>query len=123
LRGLQNDVANKESFPLPRIDDTIYTLAHARWFSTLDLKSEMDQRDKEKTAFSTGNGLWHFNIIFFGLCNAPATFQRLIETVVRGLSWKTCLVYLENIINMGKTFKEHLKNFEIFKKFRGANLK
>nr|WPV71156.1 MAG: replicase [Ips erranti-like virus 3] len=124
-----NEVTKKDSYPLPRIDDTIDTLANAKWFSTLDLKSgywqvEMDQRDKEKTAFSTGNGLWHFNVMPFGLCNAPATFERLMETVLRGLTWKTCLVYLDDIIIMGKTFEEHLQNVEeIFKKFRGANLK
>ena len=76
-----NDVTQKDSYPLPRIDDTLEALAGAKYFSTLDLKSgywqvKVHKQDKEKTAFSTGNGLWQFNVMPFGLCNAPATFER-----------------------------------------------
>jgi hypothetical protein len=94
-----NDVTKKGCFPLHRIDDTLDTLAGAKWFSTLGLKSgywqvDVHPDDKEKTAFSTGQGLWHFTVIPFGLCNALATFERLIETVLRGLTYNACLVYL-----------------------------
>ena len=66
------DVTVKNSYPLPRIDDTLDALLGARWFSTLDLKSgyhqvEMAEEDKPKTAFSFGQGLWPFNIMLFGL--------------------------------------------------------
>ena len=60
----------------------------------------------------------------FGLCNAPATFERLMDMVLKGLKWKTCLVYLDDVMVMGRNFNEHLENLkEIFQRFRSANLK
>lgn len=124
-----NDITKKDSYPLPRIDDTLDRLAHTKWFSTLDLKSgywqvAMDEEDKEKTAFSAGNGLWQFKVMPFGLCNAPSTFERLMEMVLHGLALEVCLVYLDDIIVMGRTFKEHLANLrEVFRRLEQANLK
>ncbi|GFX19509.1 hypothetical protein TNCV_2074181 [Trichonephila clavipes] len=107
-----NDVTKKNSYPLPRIDDT---LSDNTWFSTLDLKSgywqvEIHPNNKEKTTFTTGQGLWQFKVMPFGLCNAPATFERLMETVLGGLSYEACLVYLNDIIIVGRSSEEHLKN-------------
>ncbi|GFX71473.1 hypothetical protein TNCV_2694611 [Trichonephila clavipes] len=69
-----NDVTNKDSYSLPRIDDTLQTLAGSIWFSTPDLKSgywqlELHPDDKEKAAFTTGQGLWQFKFMPSGLCN------------------------------------------------------
>ena len=61
---------------------------------------------KEKRAFSTGQGLWQFRVMPFGLCNAPATFERLMESVLRGLTYEACLVYLDDVIVVGRTFQE-----------------
>lgn len=60
----------------------------------------------------------------FGLCNAPATFERLMETVLSGLQWQVCLIYLDDVIVYGKTFEEMLHNLElVFEKLRAAGLK
>ena len=104
-----NDVTIKDAYPLPRVDDTLDTLAGSVWFSTLDLKSgywqvKVAPEDREKTAFCTQEGLFEFNVMPFGLCNAPATFQHLMDSVLAGLQWSSCLVYLDDIIIMGRSF-------------------
>eukprot|EP00731_Ephydatia_muelleri_P006339 Em0003g587a len=112
-----NEVTRKDAYPLPRIDDTLETLSQPQLFSTLDLASgywqvELAEESREKTAFSTTEGLYEFKVMPFGLCNAPATFQRLMDLVLSGLQWSNCLVYIDDIMIMGKTFQEHLKNME-----------
>ncbi|GFX63746.1 hypothetical protein TNCV_215461 [Trichonephila clavipes] len=95
-------------------------------FSHTDIKSgywqvELHPDDKEKTAFTTGQGLWQFKVMPFGLCNAPATFECLMETVLGGLSYEACL---DDIIIVGRSFEEHLKNIRrLLQKLKGANLK
>ena len=108
-----NDVIRKDAQSLPRIDDTLDALGQARYFSTLDLASgywevEVKPADKEKIAFVTPHGLFQFRVMHFGLCNAPATFQWLMEHVLAGLHWSTCLVYLDDVIVFSTTAEEHL---------------
>ncbi|CAH8642613.1 unnamed protein product [Dicrocoelium dendriticum] len=110
-----NDVTRKDSFPLPRIDDTLEALSGAQWFSTLDLASgywqvEIDPKDREKTAFIIPSGLYEFQTMPFGLTNAPATFQRLMQIVLRTLIPNQCLVYLDDVIVHGRSLEEHLDN-------------
>ena len=110
-----NSVTRKDAYPLPRVDDTLDTLAGSRLFTTLDLASgywqvEVAEEDQPKTAFTTPEGLFQFRVMPFGLCNAPATFQRLMDRVLGGLKWSSCLVYLDDIIIVGTSFSEHLRN-------------
>ena len=119
----------KDAYPLPRIEDCLDSLAGARWFCTLDLCSgywqvELKEEDRYKTAFCTRSGLYQFKVMSFGLCNAPATFERLMETVLRGLQWRECLVYLDDIIIFGRTFDETLARLSnVFDRIQEANLK
>ena len=113
-----NAVTRKDAYPLPRIDDTLETLAGSRWFTTLDLLSgywqvEVAEEDREKTAFCTQEGLFEFKVMPFGLCNAPATFQRLMDLLLAGVQWSTCLVYIDDIVIPGKTFEEHMHNLQV----------
>ena len=111
-----NDVTVKDAHPLPRIDDTLKALKGAKIFSTLDLKSgywqvPINEERKSKTAFRTSAGqLYNFNRLPFGLCNAPATFSRLMDNVLSGLSWEVCLYYLDDIIVFSKDWEEHLQH-------------
>ena len=70
----------------------------------------MEPKSQEKMAFSSHAGLYEFCVMPFGLCNAPATFQRLIEGVLAGLVRDSCLVYLDDVLVVGKSFMEHLEN-------------
>lgn len=124
-----NAVTIKDAYPLPRVDDCLDSLAGSQWFSTMDLSSgywqvEMADEDKEKTAFVTRSGLYHFRVMAFGLANAPATFERLMEGVMRGMQWEECLIYLDDIISFGRTFDEQLERLiKIFKRLEQAGLK
>ena len=128
---LLNDATVKDAYPLPRIDDTLDMLAGKQWFSTLDLASgywqvSLSQEARVKTAFATHSGLFQFKVMPFGLCNAPATFERLMDRVLQGLRWSRCLVYLDDITSFGSTFRDALNNltliFEILRSY-GLQLK
>ena len=119
----------KDSYPLPRIDDSLDALSESQWFLTLDLASgywqvERAEEDKHKTAFIMDDGLYQFWVFPFGLCNAPATFERLMGKVLVGLPWKICLVYLDDVIVYATTFSDELERLRVaFERLRVAKLK
>ena len=124
-----NEVSIKDAYPLPRIDDSLDALNGGRYFNTMHLMSgfwqiEMAPEDQEKTAFSTSLGLYEFKVMPFGLVNAPATFERLMETVLRGLQWEECLIYMDDIIVAGNSISQCLECLEhVFQRLMEAGLK
>lgn len=124
-----NSVTRKDSYPLPRIDDALDALNGTKFFSCMDLMSgywqvEMEPESREHTAFITYGGLYKFLVVPFGLTGAPSTYQRLMECVLRNLTYKICLIYLDDILVYSKTFQDHLGHLrQVFDRLRHANLK
>ena len=84
----------------------------------------MSEADKLKTAFACKYGLWEWNVTPSGLCNAPATFQRLMEYILAGLQWRILALYLDDISIFAKTADEHLQRLRtVFERCRSAGLK
>lgn len=124
-----NAVTHRDAYPLPRIEEALTTLSKATYYSTMDLASgywqvEVDARDREKTAFSTPVGLFEFERMPFGLCNAPATFQRLMQSCLGGLVSESLLVYLDDVIVFSPDFETHLTDLEaVFERLAKYGLK
>ena len=124
-----NAVTQQDAYPLPRIDESLEALAGSRYFTTLDLLSgywqvPLDADAQEKSAFITRSGLWKWKVLPFGLTSAPATFQRLMEQVLRGLHWKTALLYLDDVIVIAPDFQSHLDRLaEVLQRLQQAGLK
>ena len=112
-----NSLTVKDAYPLPRIDDSLRLLGNQQWFSTMDLASgywqvAMSPDAQRKAAFVTNEGLFQFRVMPFGLCNAPATFERLMDRVLCGMRWSRCLVYLDDVISFGKSVPEAIGRLE-----------
>jgi len=123
-----NSITRKDTYPLPRIDQLLDALGGAKYFSTMDLASgywqfPLSEHDKHKTAFITPAGLYQFEVMPFGVCNGPATCQRTMDSVLADLLWKSCLVYLDDIIIYSRTFSEHVQHLqEVFNRLKAAKL-
>lgn len=124
-----NENTVDDKFPIPNIESILGKLGRAQYFSTIDLAKGFHQilvqeQDREKTAFSTPHGHYEFNRMPFGLKNAPATFQRLINTVLKEEINRICVVYLDDVLIFSTSFSEHVGHIHtIFKKLSEANLK
>ena len=124
-----NSVTIFSVYPMPSIDGALTRLHGAKIFSIMDLESgywqiPMKKEDREKTAFATTDGAYRFLVMPFGLCTAQSTFQRTMDTVLGGLRWTSCLVYLDDIIVYAGDTTEHIRRLrQVLSALRKANLK
>ena len=124
-----NRLSTPDSYPLPRIDNCLDTLSGACWFSTIDLRSgfwqvAQDKADADKTTFITRKGSFKFRVLPFGLQGSPSLFQRVMDLVLTGLNWQTCLVYIDDIIVFSRSPEEQLNRLEtVFLRLAEHNLK
>ena len=128
-----NSVTKSDTFPLPRIDDLLDQLGKAKYFSTLDLAAgywqvQLHPESRAKSAFVTHQGLYEFRVMPFGLKNAPAVFQRLMQQVLMGLNPDTAhdfvAIYLDDILVFSETFEAHLLHLRrVLERFKAAGLK
>ncbi|KAM0730323.1 Retrovirus-related Pol polyprotein from transposon 17.6 [Formica fusca] len=124
-----NDKTIGDAYPLPNIVDILDQLGGARYFSVCDLASgfhqiKMNREDGHKTAFTTPFGHYEFDRMPFGLKNAPATFQRLMDLVLTGLQGKELFVYMDDIVIYATSLEEHERKYNaLIERLREANLK
>ncbi|KAJ9514003.1 hypothetical protein QJQ45_021112 [Haematococcus lacustris] len=112
-----NKITVRDRFPLPLIDDLFDKLQGCTLFSSMDLQSGYHQilipaEDVPKTAFSTPTGHYQYKVLCFGLTNAPATFQRVMNNIFHDLLGKSVLVYLDDILIMSRSLEEHFMHLE-----------
>ena len=120
----------KDSYPLPHIQEALESMVRLAHFSSMDFKSgfwqiKMAPESQQYTAFTVGNlGFYEFTHMPFGLCNAPATFQCLMQNTLGELNLTYCVIYLDDVIIFGCTKEEHLEHPHIvFERFQEFNLK
>ena len=124
-----NEKTVGDAYPLPNINEILDQLGSAKYFSIFDLASgfhqiPMNKRDAAKTAFSTPYGHYEFKRMPFGLKNAPATFQRLMDQVLTGLQGTELFVYLDDIVLYASSLHEHSVKFrKLADKLRTAGLR
>eukprot|EP00918_Siedleckia_nematoides_P052324 GHVU01114360.1.p2 GENE.GHVU01114360.1~~GHVU01114360.1.p2 ORF type:complete len:222 (+),score=15.43 GHVU01114360.1:911-1576(+) len=125
-----NQKTVKDSYYLPRIEESMHALSGAKYFSCLDLKSgfwqvEVAEEHRERTAFTAGPlGLYEFETLPFGVCNGPATFQRLMEKAMGDLQPEQCLIYLDDIVVTSATISENMARLgKVFERLEKAGLK
>ena len=112
-----NNQTIKDTYPLPLIQQIFYKVCRSKWFTVMDLMSGFWQvavkpEHRHKTAFITSRGLYEFLVMPFGLCNAPSTFQRLMDKVIKPEYRTFVESYIDDIVIHSNTFEEHLVHVE-----------
>ena len=112
-----NPVTIRDSYPLPLMDECIDSLGDATLFITLDCNSgywqiTVSKKDQDKTSFVCHAGMYRYKRILFGLTNAPATFQRIRDILLGPYKWKSCLVYLDDVIIFSRDAESHFRHVE-----------
>ena len=126
-RGL-NNITKKDAYPLPLIDDLTRGFGGATYISTIDLKCGyhqvlMAEEDKVKTAFVTPVGLYQYRVMPFGLCNAPATFQRIVDKLFGEYRYRGIGAYLDDIVIYASTEDAHVELLTVaLSKLRSSGL-
>ena len=121
-----NDISKSDVYPIPRIDDCIDKMGKAKYLTKIDLLKgywcvPLTERAREISAFATPSGLYEYNVLPFGMKNAPATFQRMIQSVIQELP--NTSAYLDDLVTGNDTWEEHLKDVEkLFQRLSKANL-
>jgi len=121
-----NSVTRTDSYPIPRVDDCIDKIGHANYVSKFDLlkgywQVPLSRRAQELSAFVTPDGLFQYRVMPFGMKNAPATFQRMMNKVISGLDG--CEVYIDDLVLYSASWEEHVKLLrEFFRRLRDAHL-
>jgi hypothetical protein len=124
-----NEKTVGDAYPLPDVTEILDQLGQSKYFSCIDMvmgyhQIEMASEDRAKTAFSTKEGHWEYQRLPFGLKTAPATFQRMMNVVLSGLTGTRCFVFLDDIVIYAKSLAEHdAKIRQVFDRLRGSNLK
>ena len=115
---LLNEQTVKNRYPLPRADQLFDKLAHAKYFSKIDLRTGFYQiliaaEDRHKTAFVTSQGLFEYNVLPMGLCNSPGVFMALMNDTFREYLDKFVLVFLDDIIVYSDTLEDHERHLRL----------
>jgi len=124
-----NALTKKDAYPLPRTDMCLDAMAGSVWFSTFDLRSSyhqvaMDSKSSDATAFICSEGQFRFRTMPFGLCNAGATIQRLMDIVMSGLTFDVCLTYLDDTIVFASSIDMQLQRLRlVLERLKQAGLK
>lgn len=113
---LVNEIAKFDAYPMPRVDELLEKLGKAKFITRLDLTKgywqvPLSAKSKEKTAFTTPDGLYQFTVLPFGLHGAPATFQRLMNIVLRP-HVNYAVAYLDNVVIFNEDWDTHIASIE-----------